>query len=64
MKYKVVIPFTFDRLYEPGEILDELPPDGLPLWISMGLVEPVEDETKTPAPRQTVRRPKVEVGDQ
>lgn len=41
--YRVITRFSFDRLYEVGEMLEELPPDGLPLWISMGLVELVED---------------------
>jgi len=57
--YRVVIPFSFDRLYEVGEMIETLPPDGMPIWISMGLVEPVEPEPK-PEPRQKPRMPKVQ----
>jgi len=58
--YRVVIPFSFDRLYEVGETLNELPPDGMPIWISMGLVEPVEEPAPKPEPRQKPRMPKVQ----
>jgi|GEM_PF-6236427 len=57
--YRVVIPFTFDRLYEVGEVLETLPPDGLPLWISMGLVEQFEPES-APPPYQKPALPQLE----
>jgi len=58
--YRVVIPFTFDRLYEVGETLNELPPDGMPLWISMGLVEPVEETEPKPKINPKPKMPKVQ----
>jgi hypothetical protein len=58
--YRVVIPFSFDRLYEVGEMIETLPPDGMPIWISMGLVEPVEEPEPKPKTHQKPRMLKVQ----